>query len=141
VLRDKNTDQDDLCDDERLYYLTDANMNVTCLTDTGGYAVERYVYDPYGKVTILNGANGVDKDGAVTEWAEDGDQTASDVDNAILYCGYRFDNETSLERGRRTTQARPWRCHFGSPGPKDAWSRADGKGGNTPVDASSHRHA
>jgi len=32
VLRDKNTDTDGLCDDERLYYLTDANMNVTCLT-------------------------------------------------------------------------------------------------------------
>jgi len=71
-------------------------MNVTCLADTGGDAVERYVYDPYGKVTILNGANGVDKDGAVTEWTEDGDQTASDVDNAILYCGYYHDWETGL---------------------------------------------
>ena len=27
VLRDENTDADDLCDDERLYYLNDANMN------------------------------------------------------------------------------------------------------------------
>jgi len=68
--------------DEWLCGLTDANMNVTALVDTGGDAVERYIYDPYGKVTILNGANGVDKDGAVTEWTEDGDQTASDVDNA-----------------------------------------------------------
>jgi hypothetical protein len=32
------------------------NMNVTALVDTGGDAVERYVYGPYGKVTILNGA-------------------------------------------------------------------------------------
>jgi len=32
-------------------------------------------------------------------------------------------------------------CHFGSPGPTDAWSGADGKGGNAPADASSHRHA
>ena len=28
--------------EERLYYLTDANMNVTCLIDTTGDAVERY---------------------------------------------------------------------------------------------------
>ncbi len=29
ILRDKNTDTDDLCNDERLYYANDANMNVT----------------------------------------------------------------------------------------------------------------
>ena len=78
-------------------------------TDTGGDAVERYIYDPYGKVTILNGANGVDKDGAVTEWTEDGDQTASDVENSILYCGYRFDNETGLYHVRRRGRSRS--CH------------------------------
>ena len=33
VLRDKNGDQDGLCDDERLYYLTDANFNVTTLVE------------------------------------------------------------------------------------------------------------
>jgi len=96
VLRDENTDQDDLCDDQRLYYTTDANMNVTALLDTAGDAVERYVYDPYGQVTILNGASGVDEDGAVTEWTEDSDQTASDVANAHLYCGYYHDSETGL---------------------------------------------
>ena len=52
VLRDKNTDADGLCDDERLYYLGDANFNVTTLVDTGGDAVERYLYEPYGKETI-----------------------------------------------------------------------------------------
>ena len=36
VLRDKNTDTDGLCDDERLYYLGDANFNVTTLVDHGG---------------------------------------------------------------------------------------------------------
>ena len=106
VLRDENKDDDDDCidgQDERLYYLTDANFNVTCLVNTGGVAVERYVYDPYGKVTILNGANNVDKDGAVTEWTEDGDQTASDVDNSHLYCGYYQDWETGLYHVRRRT--------------------------------------
>ena len=38
MLRDKNTDADGLCDDERIYYLGDANFNVTTLVDTGGDA-------------------------------------------------------------------------------------------------------
>ena len=46
MLRDKNTDTDGLCDDERLYYLGDANFNVTTLVNTGGDALERYVYSP-----------------------------------------------------------------------------------------------
>ena len=53
VLRDKNTDADGLCDDERIYYLGDANFNVTTLVNTGGDAVERYVYTPYGVLTDL----------------------------------------------------------------------------------------
>ena len=56
VLRDKNTDADGLCDDERLYYLCDANFNVTTLVDTNGDAVERYLYDAYGTVTIYDGS-------------------------------------------------------------------------------------
>ena len=55
VLRDENTDQDGLCDDTpRLYFLTDANMNVTTLVDTAGDALERYTYTPYGVVTFRN---------------------------------------------------------------------------------------
>ena len=54
MLRDKNTDADGLCDDERLYYLGDANFNVTTLVDTGGDALERYVYSPYGVLTIYD---------------------------------------------------------------------------------------
>jgi len=69
--------------DERLYYLTDANMNVTTLTDTGGDAVERYTYDPYGKVTIYDGT-----------WTNT--RNSSSYDNAILYCGYYRDDETGL---------------------------------------------
>jgi RHS repeat-associated protein len=76
--------------EERLYYTTDANQNVTALVDTGGDVVERYVYDPYGQVTILDGTTG-----GQTEWAADADQK-SDVDNAILYCGYYRDSETGL---------------------------------------------
>ncbi len=91
VLRDENTDEDDLCDDERLYYLTDANMNVTCLTDTGGDAVERYVYDPYGNVTVYN-----------SDWSATVAWAASKKNN-IRYCGYYFDNETGLYSVRNRT--------------------------------------
>ena len=89
VLRDKNTDTDGLCDDQRLYYLSDANFNVTTLVDTGGDAVERYLYDPYGKVTIQDGS-----------WS--GERTFSSYQNEILYTGREFQTETALYyyRGR-----------------------------------------
>ena len=57
--------------------------------------VERYLYDPYGKVTVLNGASGAEKDPNVTEWSPDADNR-SDWDNEILFCGYWYDAETGL---------------------------------------------
>src|SRR5262249_25380601 len=39
--------------DERLYAQHDGNFSVTALLDTSGQVVERYVYDPYGAVTVL----------------------------------------------------------------------------------------
>ena len=36
VLRDKNTDSDSLCDDGRIYYLDDANFNVTTIVACRG---------------------------------------------------------------------------------------------------------
>jgi hypothetical protein len=38
---------------QRLYAQQDADFNVTALVDTSGNVQERYVYDPYGSVTIL----------------------------------------------------------------------------------------
>ena len=38
--------------DNTLYYMNDANFNVTALIDESGSVVERYSYDPYGSVTI-----------------------------------------------------------------------------------------
>ena len=84
--------------DETLYFCNDANMNVTAVVNTSGAVVERYAYDPYGRVTILNGADGTDPDvdgETVFEWDPDADGV-SDVDNAILYCGYFFDDESGL---------------------------------------------
>ncbi|MDY7009363.1 MAG: RHS repeat-associated core domain-containing protein, partial [Planctomycetota bacterium] len=86
VLRDENKDDDDECadaNDQRLYYTTDANMNVTCLTDENGDAVERYHYDPYGNVTIYD-----------DDWSET--RSSSSYDNNILYCRYYRDGETGL---------------------------------------------
>ena len=36
-----------------IYYLTDANNNVTAVTDGSGNVLERYSYDAYGKATII----------------------------------------------------------------------------------------
>ena len=83
VLRDENTDEDNLCDDARLYYLTDANMNVTSLVDTSGDAIERYLYDPYGRLTIYNA------DCTAT-------RSSSSYTNPTLYTGRELDPETGL---------------------------------------------
>jgi len=85
--------------DNTLYYTTDANWNVTALVDAAtGDVVERYMYDAYGKATVLNGANGTDPDvngTTVFEWDVDADGL-SDVANDVLFAGYRFDSETGL---------------------------------------------
>ena len=83
ILRDKNTDADGLCDDERLYYLGDANFNVTTLVNTGGDAVERYVYSPYGVLTIYDAT-----------WSNT--RSASSYANVYTYTGRQLDTETGL---------------------------------------------
>jgi len=86
---------------EMQYFTNDGNFNTTALIDANsGQVVERYQYDPYGKVTVLNGATGAEKDPNVTEWSPDADNK-SDWDNDILFCGYRYDPETGLCEVRR----------------------------------------
>ena len=99
--RDMNGDGDfDDTEDETLYYLTDANHNVTALVDTDGKVVERYLYDAYGRRHVVNGDDGVDPDGGdMAEWTLDPDNV-SDVSNEILYAGYRLDPETGLHQVR-----------------------------------------
>jgi len=43
---------------ERLWVQQDANWNVTALVNGSGTVVERYVYDPYGNVTVLTASWG-----------------------------------------------------------------------------------
>jgi hypothetical protein len=53
VLRDRDTNGDGTLD-ERRWVVQDANYNVTALFDNSGNVVERYVYDPFGSVTVLD---------------------------------------------------------------------------------------
>src|SRR5262249_53534697 len=52
----------------RLYAEQDANGNVTSLTDASGNVVERYLYDPYGTVTVLDGLWNVRPSGSAYGW-------------------------------------------------------------------------
>jgi len=97
ILRDENTDQDNLCDDARLYYLGDANFNVTALVDTSGDAVERYQYAPYGRVTIYDGT-----------WSTT--RSTSSFVNNVLYTGREHDRETALYHYRN----RPYDSDLGA---------------------------
>ena len=80
--------------DEHLYYCQDANFNVTALVRRGdGTVLERYLYDPYGKTTFLAADWSLQENG-------DTDGIASNYDNEVLFCGYRFDPETALNHVR-----------------------------------------
>jgi len=85
VLRWRDADTDGSAIEKR-YYTYDANFNVTGLVEEQASAtvVERYAYDPYGNVHVLD-----------ADWSADADG-ASDFDNELLYCGYRFDADTGL---------------------------------------------
>lgn len=82
--RDGNCDGDySDAQDGVLYYLNDANMNVTAVADAStGSVVERYVYEAYGQVSYFDGS-----------WNS---QATSSYDNRILYCGYSYNYETGL---------------------------------------------
>jgi RHS repeat-associated protein len=67
---------------ERLWAQQDANWNVTALTDGTGAVQERYVYDPYGKPTVLTGA-----------W---GARASSAYSWVYLHQGGRYDAATGL---------------------------------------------
>ena len=68
---------------ETLYYTHDAQFNTTALVTPAGAVAERYMYDPYGKVTIYE-----------PDWSDE--QSRTTHDNEILYCGCRHDPETGL---------------------------------------------
>jgi RHS repeat-associated protein len=67
---------------ERLYVQQDANGNVTALVDTSGNVQERYVYDPFGAVTVL-----------APNWTTRGSSSFAWI---YLHQGGRFDTATGL---------------------------------------------
>jgi RHS repeat-associated protein len=85
------------------------NYSVTALVDgSDGGVVERYVYDPYGKVSFYDGS-----------WTGRG---SSAYHNAILYCGYTYDRRTGLYHVRR----RMYHPTLGRWAQRDAVGYADG---------------
>ena len=83
---------------EMHYYTNGANFNVTALLDANsGDVVERYLYDPYGRRTVLNGHT--DADPNVTEWHPDGDNR-SDANNPLGHQGLPHDAETGYIHNR-----------------------------------------
>ncbi len=57
VLRDRDSTGGGTLN-ERLWVQQDVNWNVTALVNGSGTVVERYVYDPYGNVTVLSASWG-----------------------------------------------------------------------------------
>ena len=92
----------------RLYAQQDANYNTTSLTDASGTVVERYAYDPYGAVTVLN------PDGTVRG---DGSASASGYGMVNLYEGMRFDPVTGLYYARNRQGYDPSEGRFIQPDP------------------------
>ncbi len=91
ILRDQYDGQGQLDPGARLFYLADANHNVTALvglveTEPDVFewqVVERYVYSPYGHVTIYT-----------PDWSATRAESA--FDNTTLYTGREFDPSTGL---------------------------------------------
>ena len=69
--------------EQRVYYLTDGNFNVTALADPNGAVLERYAYDAYGQPRVY------DPNGSPRAYG-------SSYGNAILFCGYFRDAETGM---------------------------------------------
>jgi RHS repeat-associated protein len=85
--QDGNADGDYLdAGDNVRYYLSDANFNTTAVVDAGtGDVMARYVYDPYGKVTVYS-----------STWTS----PSAPVADGVLYCGYFLDAESGFDNVR-----------------------------------------
>ncbi|MBI3828859.1 MAG: hypothetical protein HY291_05050 [Planctomycetes bacterium] len=73
----------------KYYYHSNDLYSVAALTNSAGTVVERYKYDPYGKVTVLD-ASGTAKS----------DPNNSEYGNPFLFQGQRVDKETGLGQWR-----------------------------------------
>ena len=69
--------------DERRWVAQDANYNITAIFDNAGNVVERYAYDPFGSVTVLDENWNVQAGGSAFAWFH-------------LHQGGRFDATSGL---------------------------------------------
>jgi RHS repeat-associated protein len=87
VVRFRNADNSaDGSTEQTVYYGQDANYNVTALYDSAGAVLERYTYDPYGAVRIMD-----------ANWAT---RASSLYANELLFAGLRRDPESGLYQAR-----------------------------------------
>ena len=88
----------------RLYYLTDANSNVTAVVgySSGSWGVaERYVYSPYGNVTVYD-----------TNWANPTTTSSTSIQNTLLFAAMDLDPTTGLYYDEaRWFESEPRRLH------------------------------
>ncbi len=99
VLRDTLDSNGAVVAADRLFYLGDANYNVTGLVNTSGQVVERYAYTPYGQVAYYHGN---DQPGTYADWSAAGSSSA--YGNTRLFAGMDFNASTGLYDDR----ARPY---------------------------------
>jgi RHS repeat-associated protein len=94
VPRDRDTNGDGTLD-ERIWVVQDANYNVVALLDNSGNVVERYGYDPFGQVTVLNA------DFTPKSTGNNGTPADSTFGWLCLHQGGRFDDVSGLYHFRR----------------------------------------
>ncbi|MGO9108944.1 MAG: Calx-beta domain-containing protein [Thermoguttaceae bacterium] len=86
ILRDTLNSSGNVVTALRVFYLGDANYNVTALVSaSSGQVLERYSYTPYGVLTAYNSA-----------WGSPSPTPSSTYGNAILYSGHQLDPAISL---------------------------------------------
>ena len=102
ILRDTCDANATVIPGDRIYYTTDAEGNVTAITNYDGSTVlERYVYDPYGNVTSYN----ADWTGAPT----------TRHGSTYLYGGMMYDSATGLSTPVRSSQSGRWPIYQSRP--------------------------
>jgi RHS repeat-associated protein len=74
---------------QRLYATQDANFNLTSIMNSSGGVVERYLFDPYGNRTVMNGSWGIISSSAFS-WVIGHQGLLEDNESGLLYNRQRY---------------------------------------------------